>query len=426
MAAEREEIDTVLLVDDEEPVRRTFQEWLSGASLGCRVLTAADAEAALLQANRHAIDLAVLDWNLGAGTDGLQLLEDLTQFSPDIVAILVTGFAHQATPLQAMRMGVRDYLDKNQDLNRDTFLRAVRRQLDRIRPAKRVRRLHRQLRDFRAAVEKVLPLIETTAALREPVPVPEAVRGLFRLLRRETHAAAGVLLARGFDPVRSVETCRAFTDQGKLVEGDLVPFARSLAGSVVGMEQPCRVDDLRRAASEGTLELQPFEHGHTTFLGVPLVVGLGLHVVLELFDRQADGRVVPFTAEDQRLAAEIGSFGAELLRHALAERQTTQVLLDAVAAALAESETVVRSLEPAPGPAPETRPEDPPPEAVLDRLRAGLTGEAVGGADAVRLAEAVRVLAVRHGPRAVRYCIDLVERMRTLLDEATGAAEGQS
>ena len=32
---------------------------------------------------------------------------------------MITGFAHQATPLDAMRMGVRDYLDKNQDLDRD-------------------------------------------------------------------------------------------------------------------------------------------------------------------------------------------------------------------------------------------------------------------------------------------------------------------
>ena len=85
------------------------------------------------------IDLAVLDWNLGAGNDGLQLLEDLVLFNPDVVAIMVTGFAHQATPLDAMRMGVRDYLDKNQDLNRDTFLAAVRKQLDHIRPAKRQR-----------------------------------------------------------------------------------------------------------------------------------------------------------------------------------------------------------------------------------------------------------------------------------------------
>jgi len=55
-------------------------------------------------------------------------------------------------------MGVRDYLDKNQDLNREAFIKAVRRQLERIRPAKRERRLHQGLAEFREAVEKVLPL----------------------------------------------------------------------------------------------------------------------------------------------------------------------------------------------------------------------------------------------------------------------------
>ena len=41
------EMDTVLIVDDEEPVRRTFREWLEGSGLPCRILVAADAEAAL-------------------------------------------------------------------------------------------------------------------------------------------------------------------------------------------------------------------------------------------------------------------------------------------------------------------------------------------------------------------------------------------
>src|SRR5262245_4499068 len=103
--------ETILIVDDEEPVRKTFREWLGGANLCCRLLAAADAEEALVLANQHSIDLAILDWNLGAGNDGLQLLEDLTLFNPEVVAIMITGFAHQATPLDAMRMGVRDYLD---------------------------------------------------------------------------------------------------------------------------------------------------------------------------------------------------------------------------------------------------------------------------------------------------------------------------
>ena len=156
--------ETVLIVDDEEPVRRTFHEWLEGADLNCRILSAEDAEAALVQANQHTIDLAILDWNLGAGNDGLRLLEDLYLFNPDIVAIMITGFAHQATPLDAMRMGVRDYLDKNQDLDCDTFLDAVRKQLERIRPAKRERRLQRSLAAFREAVEKILPLVRSAKA----------------------------------------------------------------------------------------------------------------------------------------------------------------------------------------------------------------------------------------------------------------------
>src|SRR2546421_561910 len=150
--------DTVLIVDDEESVRRTFQEWLARRRLPRAVLAAADAEAALRLANQRPIDLAILDWNLGAGNDGLQLLEDLSVFQPNVVAILVTGYAHQATPLAALRMGVRDYLDKNQDLNRDTFLASVRKQLSKIVPAKHHRELHASLAAFRGAVEKVLPL----------------------------------------------------------------------------------------------------------------------------------------------------------------------------------------------------------------------------------------------------------------------------
>src|SRR5215468_1025996 len=149
--------ETILVVDDEEPVRRTFREWLESSDLPCQLLTAADAEAALVQANQHTIDLAILDWNLGAGNDGLRLLEDLYLFNADVVAIMITGFAHQATPLAAMRMGIRDYLDKNQDLDRDAFLTAVRKQLDLLRPAKRERRLHARLVAFREAVEKLLP-----------------------------------------------------------------------------------------------------------------------------------------------------------------------------------------------------------------------------------------------------------------------------
>ena len=63
---------------------------------------------------------------------------------------------------------------------------------------------------------------------------------------------------------------------------------------------------------------------------------------------------------------------------------------------------------------------------MLERLKEGLrtnADAAVGADDTLRLAEAVRVLALQHGPAAVRYCIDMAEGLRRLLDET---ADGEA
>ncbi len=416
-----EPAETILIVDDEEPVRRTFREWLTGADLPCRILAAPDAESALKQADEHTIDLAILDWHLGDGGDGLTLLQDLYTFNPDVVAIMVTGYANRATPLDAMRMGVRDYLDKNHELNRETFLAAVRRQLEQIGPAKRERRLHRSLVAFREAVEKILPLVQSAEALNDPVPLPAAVGSLFRFLQQTTRARDGVLVVRHYDPQGDpAETCRAYDAGGRPLDMPLVPFARSIAATAVSLQEPCAMTKPDQAAASGTVELQPFEKGRSSLLAAPLAVAPGVHVVLELFDKQGkDGAA--FTDEDQRLVRAAADFGAELLRHALAQRQTHQVLLDAVAAALGASDSVAQSLR---GSAAQ-RLEQPPPTAVMDRLREGLSataGSPAAADESLRLAEAVRVLAVRHGPAAVQHCTRLVESLRELLDTVTGTA----
>jgi ActR/RegA family two-component response regulator len=402
--------ETILIVDDEEPVRRTFREWLAAAGLDCTILTAPDAEAALRIANQQPIDLAILDWALGAGEDGLHLLQDLCAFHPDVVAIMVTGFANQATPLDAMRMGVRDYLDKNHDLSRDTFLAAVKKQLDHIRPAKRARRLHQSLAAFREAVEKILPLVQSAAALNDPAPLPDAIGGLVRFLVQVTQASDGVLLVRHYDAGRQPpETCQVYNSQGKLLTTRLAPFARSVAGTAVSLQEACAMNDLAHA---GAVELQPFEQGHRTLLAAPLAVAPGLHAVIELFDKTSG----PFTPTDQRLVQAAADLGSELLRQALGQRQQQTMLLDAVSAALAASDHVAAAL---PGDAGPHRAE-PPPLQVLDELRRNLSaasGDAAGAEQSLALAEAIRVLAVKHGPAAVQHCLALVNQVTSLLDK---------
>lgn len=399
--------DTVLIVDDEESVRRTFQEWLASARLAnVRVFAVGDAESALLVANEHPVDLAVLDWNLGSGSDGLRLLEDLVEFHPDVVAILITGFAHQATPLEALRKGVRDYLDKDHDLTREKFVAAVQRQLDRIRPAKRQRELNQSLRAFREAVEKVLPIVKTSAALNDPVPLPDAVKSLLRFLSRATHAADGALIVRHL-AADGTETTAAFGADGQQLPTPGVPFNRSLAASVASFQEPVVMNNID-ATANGSMALLPFESARTSLLAAPLPVGGGTVVVLELFDK-ADG----FTDEDKRLVSSAAEVGADLIRQAVAERQTHQLLFDAVEAALTASDRVSSTID------------GPPPAAVMERLRQGLDTDANAVVDAdttLKLVEAVRGLAVRHGPGAVEHCVRMVNDLKRLLDGITGTA----
>ena len=401
--------ETILIVDDEEPVRRTFQEWLAHSGFDCRLLTATDAESALQHANRQTIDLAILDWNLGSGSDGLQLLEDLSLFHPDVVAILVTGFAHQATPLDALRMGVRDYLDKNQDLNRDSFLRAVRKQLDRIAPAKRQRAFNQSLKEFREAVDKILPLVQATAALNEPLPLPHAVASLFRFLLRATGAADGVLLVR--QALDNDESFRAYDADGQPLAIELAPFANSVAATAVSMQEPCGMgrDEL------ASITPQPFERDRSSLLAAPLNVAPGLHAVMELFDKPGG----KFTDADRKLAQAAAEFGGEVLRQALAEGQKHQLLFDAVESALSATQRLAIGDLPANA---EQRMEQPPPPEVMRTLREGLstTGSAVDSEAALELAEAVRVLGLRHGPAAVKHCTRVVRSLREMLDAVTG------
>jgi ActR/RegA family two-component response regulator len=403
--------DTVLIVDDEESVRRTFQEWLTTALPGAQVFAAPDAETALRVANAHAIDLAVLDWNLGSGSDGLRLLEDLVEFRPDVVAILVTGFAHQATPLDALRMGVRDYLDKNQDLNRDTFVAAVRRQLDRIRPAKHQRELNRRLAAFREAVEKVLPIVRTSAAFNDPVPLPAAVKSLLRFVIRGTKAADGALIVRHTAP-DGAESTTAYGSDGEPLPAPNVPFGNSLAASVISFQEPVALNDFD-PKSLGPVELLPFEANRSCILAAPLRVGSETVVVVELFDKAAPG----FNDDDRRLLTSAAEVGTDLLRQAIAERQTHQLLFDAVEAALHATAHL--------GEAPPAPADAAPPPAVMQRLKEGLGADANAVADpdtTLRLVEAVRALALKHGPSAVDHCVRVVNDLRKLLDEITGNA----
>lgn len=102
----------VLVVDDEPAICALFQRMLSRRPF--TVLTAETGPAALdaVRRERGRIDVALVDFNLGAGENGLELLKRLRAIDDEIVGVVLTGQATLDNAVAAFQMGIYDFIQK--------------------------------------------------------------------------------------------------------------------------------------------------------------------------------------------------------------------------------------------------------------------------------------------------------------------------
>ena len=99
----------ILIVDDEEVVRRSFSRVLDGAD--CRTESAVDGEEALQALARKRFDVVLLDQRM-PGTDGMAVLKAIKARWPDSEVVMITGYPNVETAKEAVRLGAFDYLAK--------------------------------------------------------------------------------------------------------------------------------------------------------------------------------------------------------------------------------------------------------------------------------------------------------------------------
>lgn len=99
----------ILIVDDEEVIASTLEEFLQGE--GYEVASAHDAEAAMALVARLEPDLALCDVQL-PGLDGLGLLDRLLRLRPETMVVMITAYATVENAVAAFRRGAQDYLMK--------------------------------------------------------------------------------------------------------------------------------------------------------------------------------------------------------------------------------------------------------------------------------------------------------------------------
>ncbi|MGZ3421675.1 MAG: sigma-54-dependent transcriptional regulator [Polyangiales bacterium] len=99
----------ILVTDDEEGVRTFLAEALERD--GHEVEQAADGEAALRAAREEPFDVVITDLRMPK-MDGMTLVRTLRTEQPDVELIVLTAFGDVATAVEAMKLGVFDYLQK--------------------------------------------------------------------------------------------------------------------------------------------------------------------------------------------------------------------------------------------------------------------------------------------------------------------------
>ncbi len=135
------ERESILIVDDEQMIRRLLRGRLSDE--GYRCYEAGNAEEALTELRNNVISLVLLDIKM-PGKSGVELLPEIRASYPDTAVIMATAIGDTEVAVLCMKHGAYDYVSKPFSL--DDVVLSVERALER-------RQLELEVRDYRQHLE---------------------------------------------------------------------------------------------------------------------------------------------------------------------------------------------------------------------------------------------------------------------------------
>ena len=208
----------LLIVDDEFGVRDSLGKWFheEGYDIG----TAESASEALTRMAEGRWDLALVDIKM-PGTDGIELQRKMREIDPQLIVIIMTGYASVETAVLALKNGAYDYVTK--PLDPDEIAHQVQKALSH----RRAERENVLLRETVAEVahppeligqckpmQRVFEAIETVAPTDATVLITGESGTGKEIVARSIHAAS----ARRFHPLVVIH-CGALTET--LLESEL-------------------------------------------------------------------------------------------------------------------------------------------------------------------------------------------------------------
>jgi signal transduction histidine kinase/FixJ family two-component response regulator len=169
--------ESILITDDEPDVLDLCQRILTGE--GYRVETACTGQDALERAGEESFDLLLTDIKM-PGMNGLETAQAVKEMQPDIICVIMTGYSTMDTAIEALKLGVDDFVLKPfapGDLSMS------------IAKALEKDRLHKENIRLRSLV----PLFEFNKTLLSTVEVDTLLQHVLELAHKETQADLAML-----------------------------------------------------------------------------------------------------------------------------------------------------------------------------------------------------------------------------------------
>ncbi|MGE0533844.1 MAG: response regulator [Pirellulales bacterium] len=203
----------LLIVDDNTDYLRTLEMVLDGTGHECRFYS--NGPAAIDAAASDEFDVLLTDVRM-LPLDGVETARTIKQVQPLLAVIMMTGFDKEDTPLEALRLGAVDFIDKPiTDI--DAFLRLLTQQVRLVHSAK-------QLVSTKQRLETVLSIVDAGIVVIDPAG---EIEGINPLAHSVLAPGAGEVVGRPF-----VEVCRIPELHALAAQQDSITrtFERSVGG----------------------------------------------------------------------------------------------------------------------------------------------------------------------------------------------------
>jgi signal transduction histidine kinase len=245
----------ILVIDDEISICNGIRRALTPR--GLQVETAFDGEKGLQMVREDGYDLILIDVMM-PGTNGIDLIKSIHIMDPEVICIIITGYATVELAVQSIKQGAYDFLSK--PFSVDELLLVVNQGLER-------RQLSQEAKRTQAAEAEAHRLAEEKSRLEE---LDQAKRQFIRLVTHELQA-----------PVSAVENYL------KLILDGYIPLD----------EQPEILKKcIARTLEERNLIADLLELGHLevieSFPTVPVQLDETLHSVVENYQEQITQRKI--------------------------------------------------------------------------------------------------------------------------------------